>query len=207
MPKNFFILKKISIKNFFFICMLISSCVYSQTRDNLEIFYTLVDSSGENLIKNLPDSYIEVNLNLNLGRSYTLFENHLIAVFSESGYNVNAKDTIGKKIYINYVLDKAKVNYGEMFRSGFFGSYFLPRKLEISGNYSIKNNSFVYKEFQYKYIDTVRADNVKTLENSSYSFTQGNIPPEPFFSSLFEPLIAVGTAAIAVFLFFTIRSK
>jgi len=198
---------KITIKNFFLIFFLVSTCVLSQTRDNLEIFYTLVDSSGESLLRNLPESSKDINLNMHLGESYSLFENHLMAVFNKAGFKINLKDSTEKKIYVNYVLDQVKVNYGEMFRSGFFGSYLLPRKLEISGNYSIKNKSFVYKEFHYSHIDTVRVDNVKTLENSSYSFTQGNVPPEPFFSSLFEPLIAVGTAAIAVFLFFTIRSK
>ena len=84
--------------------------------DNLDVFYTLIDSSGENLMKNLPDSDKEINLNLNLGRSYTLFENHLMAVISKAGYRINFKDTIENKISVNYVLDKAKVNYGEMFR-------------------------------------------------------------------------------------------
>jgi hypothetical protein len=200
-------LKKINYKTFFLIFFLVSTCVFSQTRDNLEIFYTLVDSSGESLIKNIPESIKDINLNIHLGDSYSLFENHLMATFNKAGIKVNLIDTSVRNIYVDYVLDKAKVNYGEMFRSGFFGSYLLPRKLEISGNYSIKNNSFVYKEFHYSYVDTVKVDNVKTLENSSYSFTQGNVPSEPFFSSLFEPLIAIGTAAIAVFLFFTIRSK
>jgi len=207
MHKNFFILKKITLKNFFLIFFLVSTCVLSQTRDNLEIFYTLVDSSGENLIKNLPESIKDINLNMHLGKSYSLFENHLMATFNKAGFKINLEDSSEQKTYVDYVLDKAKVNYGEIFRSGFFGSYLLPRELEVSGNYSIKNNSFVYKEFYYSYVDTVKVDNVKTLENSSYSFTQGNLPPEPFFSSLFEPLIAIGTAAIAVFLFFTIRSK
>jgi hypothetical protein len=131
----------------------------------------------------------------------------LMSLFDKAGYKINFQDTAGGKIYINYVLDQAKVKYGNIFRSGFFGSYYLPRKIEVSGNYSIKNNAFIYKEFHYNYLDTVQVDSVKTLENSSYSFTQGNVPAEPFFSSLFEPLIAIGTAAIAVFLFFTIRSK
>ena len=207
MRKNFFVLNKVTIKNFFLIFFFVSSCVVCQTRDNLEIFYSLVDSSGENIIENLPGYDKDVNLNLNFGESYSLFANHLMSVFNRAGYKINFKDTGVGKIYVNYVLDQAKVNYGDIFRSGFFGSYFLPREIEIYGNYSIKNNSFVYKEFHYDYIDTVKVDNVKILENSSYSFTHGNVPPEPFFSSLFEPLIAIGTAAIAVFLFFKIRSK
>lgn len=205
--KNIFVLKKIIITNFFLIFFLVSSCVIGQTHDNLEIFYTLIDSSGENIIHNLHGPDKDINLDLNLGKSYSLFENHLMSVFYKSGYKINSQKTTGKKVNVNFVLDQAKVNYGEIFRDGFFGSYFLPRKIEISGNYTIKDNSFIYKEFHYRYLDTVKIDKVKTLENNSYTFTQGNVPSEPFFSSFFEPLIAIGTAAIAVFLFFTIRSK
>ena len=206
MPNNCLVLKKIIIKNFLLILFL-SSCIVAQTRDNLEIFYALVDSSGENIINNIHVPDKNINLNINLGEAYSLFENHLMAIFQKEGYKINSKNISGEKISINYVLDQAKVNYGEIFRKGFFGTYFLPRKIIISGNYSIRNNSFEYKEFHYNYLDTVKVDNVKTLENISYSFTQGIVPSEPFFSSMFEPLIAIGTAAIAVFLFFTIRSK
>ena len=200
------------MKNFIIISILLSFFsgnpdIFCQTRDNLEIFYTLVDSSGENIISNLPGSDKNLNLNLNLGESYSLFANHLMAVFDQAGYKINSAQNTAGKIAVDYVLDQAKVNYGDIFRSGLFGNYYLPREIRISGNYSIKNNSFVYKEFQYRFMDTVRVDSIKALENSSYLFTQGDVPPEPFFSSLFEPLIAIGTAAVAVLLFFTIRSK
>lgn len=207
MLKNFFVLKNIIITSFILIFFFGHSHVFCQTRDNLEIFYTLVDSSGENIINNLSGSGKNLNLNLNLGKSYSLFANHLMSIFYKSGYKINSQDASGGKININYVLDQAKVSYGDIFRNGLFGSYFLPRKIKISGNYSIKNNSFIYKEFHYNFLDTVKVDSIKVLENSSYLFTQGDVPPEPFFSSLFEPLIAIGTAAIAVYLFFTIRSK
>lgn len=206
MLKKFFI-KKIFFVSFFIIFFLNDICGVCQTKDNLEIFYALIDSSGENILNNLPASNKDLSLSLNLGESYSLFKNHLISIFYKDGYKVKLSDSADGKVNISYVLDKAKVNYGDIFRDGIFGSYLMPRKVEISGNYLIKNNTFSYKEFNYKYLDTVKVDNVKTLENISYPFTQGNIPAEPFFSSLFEPLVAIGTAAIAVFLFFTIRSK
>ena len=206
MLKKFFI-KKIFFVSFFIIFFLNDICGVCQTKDNLEIFYALIDSSGENILNNLPASNKDLSLSLNLGESYSLFKNHLISIFYKDGYKVKLSDSADGKVNISYVLDKAKVNYGDIFRDGIFGSYLMPRKVEISGNYLIKNNTFSYKEFNYKYLDTVKVDNVKTLENISYPFTQGNIPTEPFFSSLFEPLVAIGTAAIAVFLFFTIRSK
>jgi hypothetical protein len=207
MLKKFFILKKIISIIFLIIVFCFSDTVLGQTHDNLEIFYDLIDSSGVNVIHNLPSSDKNLKLNLNLGEAYSLFQNHLESIFYKNGYNVNSKDSNYNKIKINYVLDQALVNYGDIFRNGFLGSYMIPRRLEISGNYSIKNDSFIYKQFHYNYLDTVKVDNVKTLENNSYPFTKGDVPAEPFFSSLFEPLVAIGTAAIAVFLFFTIRSK
>ncbi len=207
MLKKFIILKKLISINFFIISFFVSVPIFCQVHDNLEIFYSLIDSSAVNIIKNLPSSSKNLSLNLNLGEAYSLFQNYLESIFYKYGYNVDSKNSIHNEITIDYVLDKAEVNYGDIFRDGLFGSYLLPRKIEISGNYSIKNNSFIYKEFHYNYLDTVKVDNVKTLENNSYPFTQGNVPAEPFFSSLFEPLVAIGTAAIAVFLFFTIRSK
>jgi hypothetical protein len=40
-----------------------------------------------------------------------------------------------------------------------------------------------------------------------YNFTKGDVPPEPFFSSLLEPTVAIVTTALAVALFFAIRSN
>jgi hypothetical protein len=207
MLKRIFILKKLIPINFFIISFFISIPIFCQVKDNLEIFYTLIDSSGMNIVKNLAASKGELSLNFNLGEAYSLFQNHLESIFYKNGYSVNSKDSVDNKITINYVLDNAEVNYGDIFRAGLFGSYMLPRIIKISGNYSIRNDSFLYKEFHYNYLDTVKVDNIKTLENNSYPFTEGNVPAEPFFSSLFEPLVAIGTAAIAVYLFFTIRSK
>ena len=48
---------------------------------------------------------------------------------------------------------------------------------------------------------------IKSLENESFPFTKGAVPPEPFLSGLAEPLIAIGTAAVIIALFFSIRSK
>jgi hypothetical protein len=48
---------------------------------------------------------------------------------------------------------------------------------------------------------------VKSLENQALPFTKGEVPPEPLFSSLLEPAVALGTAAVVIYLFFSIRSK
>jgi hypothetical protein len=192
------------IIKFSLIYVVCSINIFPQPQNNLEIFYQLIDSSATSIIKYYSPANKNINLNFNLGESYSLFKNHLISDFYNNGFRIINGDSA---TIINYVLDEANVNYGNIFRDGFWGEYLVPRKIEISGNYLIKNNSLNYKNFNYNYTDTVKFDDVKSLENISYPFTQGDIPAEPFFSSLFEPLVAIGTAAIAVYLFFTIRSK
>jgi len=41
----------------------------------------------------------------------------------------------------------------------------------------------------------------------SLPFTRAELPPEPFFSGLLEPAVAIGSAAVAIYLLFAVRSK
>jgi hypothetical protein len=63
------------------------------------------------------------------------------------------------------------------------------------------------REFEITRIDTVKVDDLKSLENDSFPFTKGTIPPEPFLSGFAEPLIAIGIAAAVIVIFFTVRSE
>ncbi len=56
-------------------------------------------------------------------------------------------------------------------------------------------------------MDTVKVDDIKFLENESFPFTKGTTPSEPFLSGFAEPLIAIGTAAAVIVIFFTVRSE
>jgi hypothetical protein len=63
------------------------------------------------------------------------------------------------------------------------------------------------REFEISVTDTVKVEDIKYLENESFLFTKGAVPAESFISGMAEPLIAIGTAAAVVVLFFTIRSE
>lgn len=201
-------------KNIFFIILFFSFLFFVNgklcfaQKSNLQIFYSLVDSSMGKIINHLQNSDKEIQLKIDLGNAYSVFENQIIGDFVKNNFKVETTENSTKKItLLNYVLDNAKVNYGDIFRDGLLGSYFLPRNISLSGNYLINSNKIIVQNFNYSYKDTVLVDDLKNLENYSYPFTKGEVPSEPFFSSLFEPLVAIGTAALAVFLFFTIRSK
>ncbi len=196
------------IKNYLIVLFSLIICIsaFAQTKSNLEIFYSLVDSSINYLADEIPSSQNKINLNLTLGSAYSIFNNQIISSFTKR--NKSIVDSSGNDaIKVNYVIENAGLKYGEMFRDGFLGEERIPRNFELKGNYLIKNNVESIKTFEYAYVDTISFNEIKDVENISYPFTQSEVPAEPFFANLWEPVIAVGAAAIAVYLFFSVRSK
>jgi hypothetical protein len=98
------------------------------------------------------------------------------------------------------------VRYTEPEKDGIFGDFFTERTIELSGNFFVSNQSQV-KDFTIAVKDTINVEDVEKVENRSYPFTRGELPPEPFFSSLLEPIVAVGAAAVIIILFFSVRSQ
>jgi hypothetical protein len=201
----------IKIKISGFLILLVFSFSFSftvaQTKTNLEIFYGLVDSSVAKIDQNINSKDLKVTFST--GDYYRLFQNQVIADFVKLGRNIlsdSIKTSPGFET-INYSIDNANVKYGDMERNGLLGDFVMQRKIDLSGSYSISKETVISERFDYAYIDTVSVDDAKSLENPSFPFTQAEIPSEPFFSSLLEPAIAIGSAALAVILFFTIRSK
>ncbi len=191
---------------FVFIFILNFSTGFSQTKSNLEIFYSMVDSSGSVLINNLPNGEKSISVEFNSGNNYLALENRLIEYLIRKGIKISGK-TDGEAVLVRYVFDRVNLRYNEMYRDGFLGSYYVPRNFELSGNFFINKSTAEVKNFTYTYSDTVKYDSLRNAENTALPFTRGDIPPEPFFSSLIEPVVAVGAAAAAVALFFTVRSK
>ncbi len=189
-----------------FFILIFCSTLQSQTKSNLDIFYSLADSSVNKITDELPLTKDSINLNLTLGNAYSIFGNRIISSLTKKNKIIVGAET-ENTLTINLVIDKAKVEYGEMFRDGFLGSQKVPRNLFLTGNYLIKDKNEKVNYFNYAYADTIDVAEIKQLENISYPFTQNEMPAEPFFSSLWEPVIAIGAAAAAVYLFFSVRSK
>lgn len=213
MNKNYFNIAgefKIILR-FFIFGLLISTAAFAQPKTNLDIFYGLVDSAGNKLFAELKGTTSEINLVMELGTYYNVFENTLVSKITSQGIKVYRGSEKNNSAKVNFVMDNAIVTYGEPERKSLLGSFYSTRKLEISGNYVYAANSnsafSEQKKYNFAFIDTILVEDIDKVENRSYPFTQGILPSEPFISSLFEPVIAVGAAALAVILFFSIRSK
>ena len=205
--KYLFIWRKLIVL-LFSITFLSSSNFYSQTKTNLDVFYSLTDSLVDKISSEIPSNEKYILLTLNLGQQYSLFSNTIKDRFIKNGKEIlnQPPDEINLP-KVNIVMEGAGVEYGEMFSSGFFGTHYIQRSSTMFGNYLQSNSNKGKQEFEITTIDTVKVEDINSLENPSYPFTKAELPPEPFLSGFAEPLIAIGTAALVVVLFFTVRSE
>ncbi len=201
--------KKLNLILIFILLIFFSgNFAFGQTKTNLELFYSLIDSAVNSASKQIPANDKNIKLNFNLGSIYSIFENRVISDFSKDGKKIVPIDSSkGNDLTLNFACENAVVIYGKMFRDGLFGSFHVPRTVSISGSYIFPFSDAKLHNFNFLINDTVRVDQIKTIENNSYPFTKGQIPAEPFLPSLIEPVIAIGATALAVILFFTVRSK
>ncbi len=175
----------------------------AQEKNNLQVFNQLVDSSIVELAPLIPDTVRNISLDLEEG-TYSVFNSQIISDLTGRGYTLVSRDDHFK---LQYVISEVSTSYGDIFRDGFLGDYLVPRKLSLSGSSNLSGRTITTHNFNYTFQDTIAVDSVNSYENLAWPFTHGSLPSEPFFSGILEPVIAVGTAALAVILFFTIRSK
>jgi len=180
----------------------------SQTNSNLEKIYLLIDRSVE-----YADSIacLESNLNsinLSLPNHFDVLKPRIINSFINKGYKVISRDSVDNKLMI-YSLLNVGTEYSDIFKDGFFGDYFVTRKLSLTGSVLIQAEKFFYKpnQFYFMVTDTVRVEETENLENKFIPFTRGVLPDPMLLNNLLEPILVVGTLIVTIILFFTIRGK
>ncbi len=167
---------------------------------NLEMIYSLVDKSASEISRKLNSNYL---LNFDSPAEYLVLKTRVMKAFASN------PDGAKELPELSYSIVNARVEYSDIFRDGFLGSFKVKRKITLNADYALhkEGNTITSGSFEQSLIDTVDYDSVNKLENFSLPFTQGTLPDEPFFSGLLEPVVAIGTAVVAVYLLFTVRSK
>ncbi len=180
----------------------------AQTSTNLEQFYQLIDRS----VDEIDITGLSINetprLTLILPDDYKILGNRILGSFNNKLKNI----LIGENstgLNVKYSLIDASVEYGEPEKDGFFGDFSTNRIIKYSGSILVLNNGAMLKnwEFSLSEEDRVPFSDIVKIENRALPFTQGRIPDEPLFSSLLEPIIAIGTTVVTVFLLFSVRSN
>ncbi|MCK5086063.1 MAG: hypothetical protein KAQ90_01025, partial [Melioribacteraceae bacterium] len=180
----------------------------AQPHTNLEVINSLIDNSTEQIAGEINSKTVEFFIDYKSPAEFSFLNEQLISGLTKNNIKINV-DTITTGSKIIYSLSDAGVFYSDIFRSGLFGGYLIERKFKLSGSYIIEKNGSVTdsESFNLTKTDTIDYDFINIIETPSLTFTQGNIPSQPFFPSIIEPLIAITAVAITVILFFTVRSK
>lgn len=197
-------IRNFSFRLFLFLSLSAFISVFGQPKSNLEIFFSQIDSVGMQIHQSINDNTTGSRISFLSSPEYSILENHLTSYLIKNG--VKILQTSNAPSSLNFVITEAVVKYNDSFRDGLFGDILVERNINLKGNFLIPDKN-ISNDFSYSFTDTVEYVQLNEIENRAYPFTQSNHPPEPFFSSLIEPVIAVGAAATAVILFFTIRSK
>lgn len=105
----------------------------------------------------------------------------------------------------------ARIEYGNAAKEGLFGSKLADRtvRLELETKISVgkDSNAVVFVQaLRDSVMDRIEVAAIPRVENKLIPITQGVLPQEGFFANLAEPLIVVGSIAIAVLLLFNVRS-
>ncbi len=189
-----------------FSILLIGGSVFAQSRTNLEMLNALVDSSVFSISSQISDSKNEFNIKYQTVAEYSALNKRVENSLVRNGVKVSLNNAANK---ISYSISQAGVNYSDLFKDGLLGGYLLERKHILSGEYIVENSSSVVNAdtFYYTVTDTIPYDNLIFVENNSLPFTKGNVPSEPFFPSMLEPIVAITAVVITVVLFFTVRSN
>ena len=177
-----------------------------QPKDNLSIFYNLIDESVSKIDSSVNETKENLAVNLSLPQPLELLRSKLIIAFKQNGYVVKENDGSST---LNYSLTDANVTYQNPYKDGLFGSVLAERIIKLNGSYFLTANSEIKEPsfFNLTHADTVAIDSIPALENRSLPFTRGEVPQPPLLSNLLEPAIVIGALITTIILFFTVRSK
>ncbi len=180
--------------------------LWGQSQSDYEIVNSLVDESVNLITESVPPVR-EISFEFNSPPELRRFKNRVIYALKKNGVEIfeNNADIA----HLNYALDNVSVSFSDAFRESFLGSYKSERTVKLSGNYFIsdKGKILVSNVFLLSKKDTLDYDDITGYDNNGFSFLKTRKPEVPFFGSLLEPVIALGTVAIAIFLFFSVRSN
>jgi hypothetical protein len=183
----------------------------STTKTNLEIFQMQLSSMAREAVhEGSLGGDRSLRLNFRNPDSGWLAQNTILEALKEMGYNlfIGSSDS-QRSSTLDVGLLEMKVSYGPAFRDTFLGKRKTPRtvKTSLSANLRAPNDEILFAGILSRsFTDTVRASDIHDLENPAQRITQGEAPADGFFDNVIEPLVIIGASAVAVYLFFTVRS-
>jgi hypothetical protein len=132
------------------------------------------------------------------------------SIRESAGFVKTVGSSAGRTVAVELQPLLVRVVYSDPFRNGVFGQRMTERSIVVEVSAKIVRHPGAHvtvsgvrrKQFQ----DTVRVDDVRSLESSVLAVTRADVPDETFLDRILGPLIVLSSSGVLLYLLYTIRS-
>lgn len=119
-------------------------------------------------------------------------------------------ESLDARYDIRFGIEQIGVTYANVHRTWVFGEQVMDRNVHIAGTVRIVEKAsgtiLADRAFHSTTRDTIAVVGAEELETPGIAATHGVFPSSGLFSSLVEPLVLIGSVAVAVYLLFSVRN-
>jgi hypothetical protein len=176
---------------------------------NLEVYQRIARIAGDSLADAVrPEDSASIGIEVQPENVRWFLEQPLYSSFRDKGWSVRIPDS--SVYHLDVGIYDLHIEYANPRRRSFLGTRILDRKGVLALHYRlssrIEGQILLDGKRTWDYADVVEVSSVPRLEFPDVPSTHAEVPREGFFSDFAEPLIMLGSIAVAVFLLFTVRS-
>jgi hypothetical protein len=178
-------------------------------RSTLLILQDMMRSTADSLFALIPNhSSVTTSTTLSPAATYWYLEQPLFEAL-RSRQIVPSLSTDAEYV-AEFGVTRGDVAYRDLRRTWFLGSQVVDRGVQLTvwtKLFERKSGTVLAaRESMRSFADTVFVSDIETLETPGIPATRGTLPSAGVFSSFVEPVVLVGSIAVAIVLLFSVRS-
>ncbi len=179
---------------------------------NLDLYRRNVRLIVYTLLSEIPmDADRQVAVKIHGVEHSWIVENAFLSALQERDFTVRtASDESVNSIMFDFTLIELKVRYRHGNRDGFFGKRTIERSVStvLAGKvYRTSSGELYYAGTVEKSAkDQIAIDDFPRVEHEQINVTHGTLPTGGFMKKILEPAVVITATAIAIYLFFSVRS-
>ncbi|HUI30841.1 MAG TPA: hypothetical protein VLX91_11530 [Candidatus Acidoferrales bacterium] len=173
---------------------------------NYEIFRAQVDTLSGTVVKILLSRQIgSISYRAKPGEIETFVRQKMEERLLENNLRLVSDSTSQLRMSVPLF----QVSYSPPVASHIFASPDVERMVQSAYDVEISDSGEVKiaKSFSFAFSDTVNESDIPNLETGSYGFLRGKIDPGGFLDTILQPILFLASAAVLVYLFFTLRGS
>lgn len=177
-------------------------------KNNLSVFNEFSLTAAEKVAEMInPDRIPGIIISTAPEKLSMIVENPLTRILNDKGIKIYTSDSTGGITKVQLAIRKAFVVYEKDPLDD--DSLFRKIEFELEGTMIHESIIIPIPLLSNVFVDKISRDDINNIENKAYEFTTADVPERDnwFYKSIIEPVIVVGTAAVAVILLFTVRSQ